>query len=155
MWEELYRKHCAELLRYARGACRDREAAEDLTQETFLKALQNTAVLAELSASQRRAWLYRTLKNLLIDRCRHAAYEEQYLNRPAEDAVTEETGFAQAENAQLLRQLPPLDRTLFRMRYLEGYTSAELAQIFSMPPGTVRAKLLRSREKLKSALSEF
>lgn len=68
MWEDLYESHYQELLRYAGSAYKQEAEAEDLTQEVFLKALQNYDTLADLGPSQRRAWLYRTLKNELCDR---------------------------------------------------------------------------------------
>lgn len=68
MWEELYEKHYPELLKYAAAACKSRTEAEDLAQEVFLKALQNADIFQDLGPSQRRAWLYRTLKNSICDR---------------------------------------------------------------------------------------
>ena len=61
MWEELYKTYYPELLRYASSACLNQSAGEDLTQDVFLKALQNWNLLEDLGPSQRRAWLYRTL----------------------------------------------------------------------------------------------
>lgn len=62
MWEELYKTYYPELLRYAAAACQNQTAAEDLAQDIFLKALQNCDTLEDLGPSQKRAWLYRTLK---------------------------------------------------------------------------------------------
>ena len=67
MWDELYREHYSELLNYCAKVCRDRALAEDLAQEVFLRAMQNAHIFEDLSRSQRRAWLFRTLKNMLMD----------------------------------------------------------------------------------------
>ena len=58
-----------------------------------------------------------------------------------------------AETELLLLRLPPEDRTLFRLRYLEGYSAVELAEMFDMPSATVRTKLLRARQLLKKEIS--
>lgn len=153
MWEELYKAHYAELLHYCIGACRDNGLAEDLTQETFLKALQNGDTFADLGPSQRRAWLYRTVKHLICDHYRRKALQERYSEEPEESTVQEE-GYQLAENAQVLAALPVQDRVLFQLRYLEGYDASELAEMFDMPAGTVRAKLSRGRKRLKALLFE-
>jgi len=152
MWEELYEKHYPELLKYAAAACKSQTEAEDLTQEVFLKALQNAAIFQDLGPSQRRAWLYRALKNALCDRWRRAKLEESYLERQeAEDSYLE-PGVQAVENALLLQSLSGEDRALFHLRYEEGYNAAELSQMLGIPAGTIRARLSRMRTVLKNML---
>lgn len=153
MWEELYEAHHSELLRWCAAACHDQALAEDLAQETFLRAMQDPDTLEDLGPSQRRAWLYRTMKNLLVDRIRRARLEDRYIETYPEETEHLEPGYGTAESAILLGALSPQDRTLFHLRYVEGYTAAELARMFQMPPGTVRARLSRSRALLKKTLT--
>lgn len=152
MWDELYRIHYPELLKYCVGACRNREQAEDLAQETFLKALQNADTFEDLSPSQRRAWLFRTMKNLLCDRYRRAALEAEYAETLQEEAVAPETGYQRTENELMLRQLSPEDRMLFQLRYMEGYNATELSEMLGIPTGTIRARLSRCRKLLQKSL---
>lgn len=154
MWDELYQAHYPELLRYAMGVCHNKEQAEDLAQEVFLKALQNADTFEDLGPSQRRAWLFRALKNLMCDKFRRAALEAAYAGEQQEDAIAPETGYERTENGLLLMKLPEQDRALFHMRYLEGYNASELSEIFGLPTGTIRAKLSRSRKYLKEIISE-
>lgn len=154
MWDELYRQHYPELLKYCTASCRDRELAEDLAQETFLKALQNADTFEDLGPSQRRAWLYRTMKNLIIDRYRRALQENLYAQTLEEDTPYIDPGIQQVENEQLLHLLPAEDRAIFVMRHLEGYNASEISEKLGMPPGTVRAKLSRGRKILKAKLEE-
>lgn len=154
MWEDLYEKHQKELVRYASRMCGSEELGQDLTQETFLKALQNWDTFEDLGPSQRRAWLYRTLKNLIFDRFRRNALETDYINSLTPEAAYWEPGIQRMENEQLLAALSPEDRTLFHLRYEEGYNASELAQMFGVPAGTIRARLSRSRTILKKLLSE-
>lgn len=152
MWEELYERHYKELKRYATGICRDPELAEDLTQETFVKALQSGDVFGDLGPSQRRAWLYRALKNLICDRYRRAKLESDYLDTLQAETAYWEPGIQAAENQLLLATLTPEDRALFHLRYEEGYNASELAEMFHVPPGTIRARLSRTRSLLKKKL---
>ena len=154
MWEELYEAHHSELLRWCCAACHDRELAEDLAQETFLRAMQEPDIFEDLGSNQRRAWLYRTMKNMLVDRIRRAKLENRYIETYPEETQHLEPGYSAAENALLLNVLTDQDRTLFHLRYVEGYTAAELARMFRMPPGTVRARLSRTRMLLKKLLSD-
>ena len=54
----------------------------------------------------------------------------------------------------MLNQLPPPEGAMFAMRYLQGYTSAQLGEIFHLPPGTVRYKLSQARKRLREMLGE-
>ena len=75
MWEEPYEQYFDELAAYAAGMSGSREQAEDLVQEAFVRALMHEDTVEELSTGQRRAWLYRTMKNLYFDRYRRALQE--------------------------------------------------------------------------------
>ena len=63
-------------------------------------------------------------------------------------------GFAEAEARRLLELLPPAEQELFRKRYLEGYTAAELGKMYGLPPATVRTRLAKARRYLSQLLME-
>lgn len=153
MWDELYRRHHSELLRYCYGACESRETAEDLAQEVFLKAMQNTDLFEDLGPKQQRAWLYRTVKNLIVDRYRSRVRQDRYI-QTLESEPQEEPGFGAAEMGLLLQVLPEPDRAMFQLHFVEGYTAAELGELFQLPAGTVRSKLSRGKGLLKKRLLE-
>lgn len=152
MWEELYERHYKELFRYAAAACGNPVEAEDVTQEVFLKALRNADVFEDLGASQRRAWLYRSLKNTLCDRYRRMKLENAHLEVFEPESSYLEPGLQEVETQLLLATLSSDDRTLFHLRYEEGYNASELSEMLGIPPGTVRAKLSRMRTLLKNML---
>lgn len=154
MWDELYETYQKELLRYAARMCGNGELAQDIVQETFLKALQSGDIFEELGPSQRRAWLYKTMKNLFFDHYRRSQTESAYIDALQTDTAYWEPGIQKTENALLLAQLSPEDRALFHLRYEEGYTAAELAAMFHLPPGTIRSRLSRCRGILKKLLLE-
>lgn len=154
MWDEIYEKYYPELLRWCLAACRDKELAEDLVQETFLKALRNADTVEDLGPSQCRAWLYRTMKNLLYDRYRRALLEAGYLQQIEEDATYLDPGIQQTEMKLILQKLTPEDRMLFTLRYMEDYNASEISEMLHMNAGTIRAKLFRCRKKLKNMMEE-
>ncbi len=155
MWDDIYQKLYPELVRYAAKACADAALAEDIAQEVFLKALQNADVFLDLSANQQRAWLYRALKNYMIDCIRRAKLESQYRQSVPEAEAYSESAVQEVESRLLLATLSNQDRALFHLRYQEGYTAAELSQMFDIPPGTIRARLCRCRTLLKKQLNEY
>lgn len=154
MWDEIYEKFYPELIRWCCRACQDQALAEDLVQETFLRALQNADTIEDLNLSQCRAWLYRTMKNLLYDRYRRTVLEAEHLQQPDEETAYWDQGIQQIENELILQKLTPEDRMLFTLRYMEGYNASEISEMLSMPPGTIRAKLSRCRKLLKNMMEE-
>ena len=154
MWDEIYEKFYPELIHWCCRACQDQALAEDLVQETFLRALQNADTIEDLNLSQCRAWLYRTMKNLLYDRYRRTVLEAEHLQQPDEETAYWDQGIQQIENELILQKLTPEDRMLFTLRYMEGYNASEISEMLSMPPGTIRAKLSRCRKLLKNMMEE-
>lgn len=152
MWEELYEKYYPELLKYAASTGQSQAEAEDLAQEVFLRALQSGALFEELGPCQRRAWLYRTLKNALCDRYRRRKQEKNYLEAMEPEGAFLEPGIQAVENALLLQCLSGEDRALFHLRYEEGYNASELSRMLGIPAGTIRARLSRMRTLLKTIL---
>lgn len=154
MIEELYEKLGKEILGYCCALDGgDPELAGDLVQETFLRALGNLELLERLDERERRAWLYKTARNIFFDKVRRAAAEQKKMSFFQTDELDENT-FDEVETEQILLLLPQDVRILFRMRYLEGYNSSELGEIFNLPPGTVRAKLSAAKKLLKLKLLE-
>jgi len=152
--EELYEKLGKEIFGYCCGLSGgDPELAGDIMQDTFIRAMTNMDVLENLDPKQRRAWLYKTAKNIFIDRVRRAASEQQKLHYFNPEELDENT-FDDIEAQQILLLLPPELRTLFRMRYIDGYNSSELGEIFNLSPSTVRAKLSAAKKLLKAKLLE-
>lgn len=153
--EELYSDLWPELCAYCgqmTGGCR--AAAEDIVQESFLRALQNAALFDEMDKPRCRAWLYKTARNVFIDRARRAAAESARLAAMDTEEAREDPAFSEAEAAALLLLLPEELRTIFRMRYIEGYNAAELGEIFDMNPSTLRSKLAAAKKILRQELSQ-
>lgn len=162
MWEEFYEEFWDKLVHFCTRFCRDEARAEDLAQEAFLRALQNAALLQTLNKPQRKAWLFRTARNLYFDEMRRTAKEQQLLETMLPtphggDETPDETAsdaLDGVETASLLAQISPTDRALFTLRYEEGYNATELGEMFHLPPSTVRTRLAKTRALLKKDLTE-
>lgn len=152
MIEHLYQEFSKELLAWCRNMTGKGELAEDLVQEGYVRAMNHEDVLANLNQRQQRAWLYRTIRNLYVDYVRHGAFETTAEILPE---TAQETGeYTDIDCFQMLNILPDEDRLLFVMRYLEGYTSAEIGNLFQLPDSTVRSRLALARKRLRKIWSE-
>jgi len=126
----------------------DGAAAEDLVQETLLRALRD---LHQLRQPERfRAWLGRIALNL----CR--MHLRQLLSRPAE--VVEQPAVAVAEADadepplrvdEALARMDPASNRLLSLCYAEGLSHAELAEVFALSASAVKSRLHRARERLR------
>ena len=150
---ELYGTFYKEMLAYCTALTRNRSAAEDLVQETYLRAMTHWDDFQNLSRNQSRAWLYKTARNLVIDQARKQSRET-----PAEEEqlalASFEEDLSQAAVTQLIARLPETERALFTMRYFEGYNARELGEIFNLPSATVRSRLASAKKRLKDWISE-
>jgi RNA polymerase sigma-70 factor (ECF subfamily) len=129
--------------------------AEDLTQETFLRAWQHFALVSGLQPAQQKAWLARTLRNLATDEWRRQAMA----SAAAQAAASESHGSPPAELrldvALALGGLDDSDRELVVMRYLEQMNSREIGEALAIPEGTVRTRLARCRKALAGRLARW
>ena len=151
--EDLYGKFYKEILIYCTAMTKSKSAAEDLVQETYLRAFTHWNDLEDLSKSQCRSWLYKTARNLFIDQIRKQSHEtpmeEEYF-----PLASFEEDLSQAAVAQLIARLPETERPIFTMRYFEGYNSKELGELFALPPATIRSRLASAKRRLREWIEE-
>jgi RNA polymerase sigma-70 factor (ECF subfamily) len=150
---------------------RDKETAEDLAQETFIKVLNNIdRYLPEFKFS---SWLFKIANNITIDFLRKRQIDTISIEG-APDAVTEESKRATAialasagesplqelESKELGEQieraigkLRPEYRACILLRHVEDYSYDEIAEIVKLPLGTVKTYIHRARAELREHLS--
>ncbi|MFE5894820.1 sigma-70 family RNA polymerase sigma factor [Streptomyces sp. NPDC056462] len=134
--------HAKVLLAYVEKLLNDRHAAEDIVQETLIRAWHHLERLHSTEGSL-RGWLLTVARNLVVDRLRSAAHrhetvgaEERDMARPDDaDAV-----IVRAEVTALLRQLPYEHREVLLHTYLGDKTVQETARILGIPAGTVKSR---------------
>lgn len=150
---------------------RDKETAEDLAQETFIKVLNNIdRYLPEFKFS---SWLFKIANNITIDFLRRRQIDTISIEG-APDAVTAESKRATAialasggesplqelESKELGEQieraigkLRPEYRACILLRHVEDYSYDEIAEIVKLPLGTVKTYIHRARAELRDALA--
>ncbi len=147
----------------------DEDDANDLVQDTYLKAYRFYESFEQ--GTNAKAWLFRILKNSFINEYRRKVKEpnkvdyqevESFYN--SEEADTKHTTDLRVETVQELigdevaNALNALDvdfRTVIILCDLEGFTYEEMAKILNIPIGTVRSRLHRARMLLKEKLREY
>ena len=134
------------LLRYAASLTHQRADAEDLVQQAFLRALEHEEELIRYPRPRVEAWLMVTVKRLWIDSLR-----KQQRLRPLEEAAEPATiaPYADADVQAWLAGLPPEQRVLVRLRYLENRNSREIGQQLGLNDATVRTRLRATRAILR------
>jgi RNA polymerase sigma-70 factor, ECF subfamily len=152
----LYTEHAGPLLRYALHLMSgDRQRAEDIVQETLLRAWQHPEAIADRPA---RPWLFAVAKNLAVDsfRARKARPHEvgegalELLSVPDEaDRALESWAVADA-----IRSLRAEHRGVLLETYYHGRSVAEAAAVLGIPAGTVKSRTFYALRALKLALEE-
>ena len=153
------------LLRFAWSFTRDPEEAADLAQETVLRALGSQWRFTP--GTNLKAWLFRILRNLYLNRQRSASthaetvpLDELDLKRGYGDLApspVEESVIRNAELAEVLaafRSLPTLYATPLHLTAVEEMSYRETAAILGIPAGTVMSRVYRGRRLLLARLME-
>jgi RNA polymerase sigma-70 factor (ECF subfamily) len=145
---EMYRAYAADLQRFISNKVGDPTVAEDLTSTVFLKALR--WLREDQSADSARGWLYATARTTIVDYWQaQSQYEMRSLSGLEEQLLKSgDTAFAdqQVETRvqHLLSLLPERDRTILTLRYLQGYSAAEIAAALGTSAGHIRVLQLRA-----------
>ena len=148
--ERLYLAYQPQVLRYLTRMLGQRQTAQDLTQETFLRATRTPGPDEE---PHQRAWIFRIARNLALnhirDRSRHLGLVPDAL--PANAAATNDTALIVNE---ALGKLSALDRDVFVLRESAGLSYDEIAATCEITSDAVRARLQRARQSLRAMLQD-
>jgi RNA polymerase sigma-70 factor (ECF subfamily) len=149
------------LYNFARWLSRDSNDAEDLVQETYLKALRSFASFQ--SGTNFRAWIFQILRNTFLSsrsklerRMTVAMESEEDGAELAVENVTPETILMNRTNSQLLQRaiddLPVHYREALLLCEVEEMSYQEIAGILSIPVGTVMSRLARARRAIRASI---
>jgi RNA polymerase sigma-70 factor, ECF subfamily len=165
---ELVRRYEKRVVNYVYRITHRYEEAHDLAQEVFVKVY--LALDRYDPKYQFSTWLFRIAQNASIDALRKKSIFEVPLARPTEDDTQKEREFADGgvspyralKNKQLasaiekaVENLPPDYRELIQLRHFAELSYEEIASMKKLPLGTVKNKLFRARNLLKSELESF
>jgi RNA polymerase sigma-70 factor, ECF subfamily len=143
-FDAFYRETAPRLQTFLRQITGNREAAEDVTQETYIQ-LWNRPNGFQPERGSLRGYLYG------VGRKRAAEWWRK--QSPGAEAAAEPMEAGQAESSSVMRdalqRLPEAQRSLLWLREVEGQSYSELAEILGIPIGTVRSRLFAAREALR------
>ncbi len=156
----LYEEHAAALWRYAVRLTGDRARAEDVVQETLLRAWRHPEVTEDRDRSA-RAWLFTVARNLIIDERRSARFRsesgspdmEQAADRAGPDEV--EAALDRMLLGEAIGQLSEEHRAVIRRAYHQGWTTAQIAADLQIAEGTVKSRLHYGMRALRLILQEM
>jgi len=169
IFEKEFLPHMDALYNFGYHLCYNEEDANDLVQETFMKAYRFIDSYQE--GSNAKAWLFKILKNAFINEYRkkkkrpnrvdfedivsyHDSEDTSYVGsldlreEIFQDMIGDEVMFA-------LNSLPVDFRTVILLCDIEGFTYEEMSKIIDIPIGTVRSRLHRARNMIKEKLKAY
>ncbi len=172
-YRELIRRYERPLFSLLYRMVRDRELAEDLAQETFVKALN--AIESYRPEFKFSSWIFKIANNAAIDHLRrreldtlslegspHAETPEaveatalQIGNRQESPLDAVEARELGGQIEQAIGQLRPEYRSCILLRHVEGRAYEEIAEILNLPLGTVKTYIHRARNELRQALAHL
>jgi RNA polymerase sigma-70 factor (ECF subfamily) len=117
--------------------------------------MTHVILLSEIGAGQRRAWLYRVLKNLFLDQQRRKARLDAILQRLAQLAAVDDLPVVDVEVNRLIEAAPIQYREALFRRYIRGQTSDQIGQELGLPAATVRSRLRLAVNWLKAHREEL
>jgi RNA polymerase sigma-70 factor (ECF subfamily) len=138
------------LRRYARALTRDADVADDLVQDTLVRAIRSEHLF---HGGDARSWLYTILTNLNRNRLRSLARRPTMApidENDAPEAAGPEAGWRDIERA--LARLGEEQRSTLLLIVLEGLSYREAAEVQGVPIGTVMSRLARARAQIKTYL---
>jgi RNA polymerase sigma-70 factor (ECF subfamily) len=137
------------LRRYARALTRDAETADDIVQDTLVRALRSERLF---HAGDMRAWLYTILTNLNRNRVRTLARRPVLVPIKDSDVTTTGPDTGGRDIARALEMLTEEQRSALLLVVLESLTYREVSEVQGVPIGTVMSRLARARNEIKAYL---
>lgn len=150
---ELYAQTSKKIYRLLRRMTRNSDDAFDLTQSTYLRVFERIDQFD--GASRLTSWVYRIAINEALQFLRQRRRHESRLAKVAKSSTMagpQESEDVQMDVEEALAKLSEPDRALIVLRYIEGLSYTEIAQVLEKPVGTISSGLNRARQALRDAL---
>lgn len=148
--------------RFAMSLTYDHDAALDLVQDTYLKALTYKDKFVDYT--NLKAWVFTIMKNTFINNYRRSQKENTlmdptndlyYLNQPHDKGfISPESSYSEAEISKAIDSLEDEFRIPFKM-HIEGYKYKEISEKLDLKIGTVKSRIFFTRQKLMLTLKDY
>ncbi len=151
-----------ELFNFAYKLTADQEEANDLLQETSLKALDNKEKY--MVGTNFKGWIYTIMRNIFINNYRKTLRDQTYLDQTDNlfylnqslnlESDSTESSYDLKEMRRIVNSLPKDYRVPFAM-YVSGFKYREIAEKLGLPLGTIKSRIHFTRQKLQEDLKDF
>ncbi len=152
-FDQMYDLYATDVLRVSYYYLGNREMAEDVTQDVFVKLLTNQPVLEE---GREKAWLLKVALNRCRDLWRSAWIKKVVLGHPGFECFPAPDEIGQIADQYSLsaavNRLKPEFKEVVLLFYYQGFSVTEIADMLQIAEGTVSSRLSRAREKLQNEL---
>ena len=149
----LYDQYATDVLRVCYFYLSDREKAEDVCQDVFVRLMTTHPVL---QPGREKSWLLKVSLNRCRDLWRGAWLKRVILGGPTFELIPAPDEFSRRDDQQAMmaaiNQLPATFKEVILLHYYQGMNIAEIAQMLELPEGTISSRLSRGRKKLESIL---
>jgi len=148
--------HHKPLVGFAYKLSNDNELANDVVQESWIKAAKNIRKLNDPRAF--KSWIYRLVRWKLLDMLRRKSRESIQLEELNEDSTSSILDGDSSEDETLsiaIKRLPDLEKQIIHLFYLDEMKIAEISTILEIPAGTVKSRLNRARQMLKQKYQQL
>ena len=152
----------SELFRFAFKLTADREEANDLLQETSLKALDNEDKY--MPDTNFKGWMYTIMRNIFINNYRKVVRDQTFVDQTENLyhlSLPQESGFESTESSydlkemhRIVNSLPKEYKVPFSM-HVSGFKYREIAEKLNLPLGTVKSRIFFTRQRLQNELKDF
>jgi RNA polymerase sigma-70 factor (ECF subfamily) len=162
-WEEIVRVHAGRIFRLCYRYTGQREEAEDLIQEAFIRIYQNLASFRSGTGCFQN-WAMKLTRNLIIDRYRRArrfqqlggSLELEAMNLEDRSRPSPQKNLERDDASRLIRQalraLSPENKEAVILHDLQGMNYDQMAEVLGIPEGTVKSRISRGRLALARQL---
>jgi RNA polymerase sigma-70 factor, ECF subfamily len=152
-----YHAHARDLVAFARSLVREREAAEDIVADAFLRLVRE--VRAGRSPDDVRGWLYRVTANLVLSRGRRISVARRFVSRLADrrSAESPETRYLRLDIDPALREAVlalPVDARVAIVMAARGASGREIAEAIGRSEAATRTLLTRARQHVRARLAD-
>lgn len=149
----LYDQYATDVLRVCYFYLSDREKAEDVCQDVFVRLMTTHPLL---QPGREKPWLLKVALNRCRDLWRGAWLKRVILGGPTFELIPAPDEFSRRDDQQAMmaaiNQLPATFKEVILLHYYQGMNIAEIAQMLELPEGTISSRLSRGRKKLESIL---
>ena len=149
----LYDQYATDVLRVCYFYLSDREKAEDVCQDVFVRLMTTHPLL---QPGREKSWLLKVALNRCRDLWRGAWLKRVILGGPTFELIPAPDEFSRRDDQQAMmaaiNQLPATFKEVILLHYYQGMKIAEIAQMLELPEGTISSRLRRGRKKLESIL---